>query len=516
MHAKRLLSLLMTAMLTVAILAGCFRRSNDFSREAVKAVNKTQNSVDFSTDSRLTKSLLDAVKENVQTNDVKSAMMADADLNDLLTSVSQLDIYAIPSDDAKNAAQTVAQYVASTVPGKQSEGKISMVLYDGNGYYYAAVLMYRTGGGSETDSGNPSDDGEHSKPATLEEIRVTPPSTLVYVVGQEFKTEGMAVTAFYSDGSAKDVTLDCKYECALWNEEKIFQRTGDAQVIVVYEDSKIGKSWSASFSVTVVPVEVMEIHLSGNYKTTYNEGEFFDQGNLIVEAFYNNGDVKLVADYCIESEGFDDNGALKAGEYDIVIKYEGKTVSIPIIVSAEVTITPDDSYLKDQLAAIESAFKNEATKRNLAVGDNNEIQAALNTALIDSLMSSDLATKLAGNLGNPVYTLQTSKNFTAVDPFEDGATSKTSYYATTSSVSGESVEKEGIYGVLFGLNGNNVLYTNVLDVLDDAAAFITEIKENELDGYDNTYKVYLSVKSTRANYIAYAFLIERTRTLTTQ
>ena len=106
MHAKRLLSLLMTAMLTVAILAGCFRRSNDFSREAVKAVNKTQNSVDFSTDSRLTKSLLDAVKENVQTNDVKSAMMADADLNDLLTSVSQLDIYAIPSDDAKNAAQT--------------------------------------------------------------------------------------------------------------------------------------------------------------------------------------------------------------------------------------------------------------------------------------------------------------------------------------------------------------------------------------------------------------------------
>ena len=110
MHAKRLLSLLMTAMLTVAILAGCFRRSNDFSREAVKAVNKTQNSVDFSTDSRLTKSLLDAVKENVQTNDVKSAMMADADLNDLLTSVSQLDIYAIPSDDAKNAAQTVAQF----------------------------------------------------------------------------------------------------------------------------------------------------------------------------------------------------------------------------------------------------------------------------------------------------------------------------------------------------------------------------------------------------------------------
>ena len=83
-------------------------------------------------------------------------------------------------------------------------------------------------------------------------------------------------------------------------------------------------------------------------------------------------------------------------------------------------------------------------------------------------------------------------------------------------VSGESVEKEGIYGVLFGLNGNNVLYINVLDALDDAAAFITEIKENELDGYDNTYKVYLSVKSTRADYIAYAFLIERTRTLTTQ
>lgn len=157
MHVKRLLSLLLTALLAVTVLAGCAGRS-DFSKEAADALNNAQTIVHFSTDSQLTKALKDALKDNVQPDDVRSAMAADKNLQALLTDGCQLDVFAVRANTVEDAAESIAQNIASIASGKKSEGKAAMVLAD-NGYYYAAVLTCRDSNSSASD-----DDGEDPAP----------------------------------------------------------------------------------------------------------------------------------------------------------------------------------------------------------------------------------------------------------------------------------------------------------------------------------------------------------------
>ena len=250
-----------------------------------------------------------------------------------------------------------------------------MVLHDGNGYYYVAVLTYGNGGGSGSgDDGNrpgDDDDKEENGRVFLKEITVTPPSTLVYVVGQEFKPEDMTIMAFYSDGSSKDVTLDSKWECSLWNAEKVFTTAGDSQVVVTYEGKK------AAFSITVVPVTLTGIQVSGNYSTEYYEGEFFDNQNLVVEACYNNGDVKVVTDYKLSCDGFDGEDKLKTGKYDVVVEYKGFTAEIPVQVTAialdDLVVKTDSTFQKTYYVGDEFNAKGMTVTAKYTYGPDKEI-----------------------------------------------------------------------------------------------------------------------------------------------
>lgn len=152
MHVKRLLSLLLTALLAVTVLAGCAGRS-DFSKEAADALNNAQTIVHFSADSQLTKALKDSLKDNVQPDDVRNAIAADKNLQALLTDGCQLDVFAVRANTVEDAAESIAQNIASIASGKKSEGKAAMVLAD-NGYYYAAVLTCRDSNSSVSDDGS--------------------------------------------------------------------------------------------------------------------------------------------------------------------------------------------------------------------------------------------------------------------------------------------------------------------------------------------------------------------------
>ena len=151
MNAKKLLSTLMSAAMAVTMLAGCFGGGgSNYSRQAADAANAAQTTVVFSTDSTLANSLQDALESGlVQTAEVEEAMKADDSLSSLLTAGYDLDVRAGQGEDAEAAAQTIVeQYIAGIVSGKQSAGKIAMVLHDGNGYYYVAFLTYGGGSGS--------------------------------------------------------------------------------------------------------------------------------------------------------------------------------------------------------------------------------------------------------------------------------------------------------------------------------------------------------------------------------
>ena len=383
MNAKKLLSTLLSAAMAVSMLAGCFGGggNKNYSDEAADAANAAQSTVVFSTDATLAKSLQDALADGLtQLDEIDDAMEADENLKPLLTSGWDLDIFAAQGEDAEAAAKTIAeQYIVSAVIGKKAEGKIAMVLHDGNGYYYVAVLTYGNGGGAGGGSGSgddgnrpgDDDDEEENGRVFLKEIKVTPPSTLVYVVGQEFKPEDMTIMAFYSDGSSKDVTLDSKWECSLWNAEKVFTTAGDSQVVVTYEGKK------AAFSITVVPVTLTGIQVSGNYSTEYYEGEFFDNQNLVVEACYNNGDVKVVTDYKLSCDGFDGEDKLKTGKYDVVVEYKGFTAEIPVQVTAialdDLVVKTDSTFQKTYYVGDEFNAKGMTVTAKYTYGPDKEI-----------------------------------------------------------------------------------------------------------------------------------------------
>ena len=164
MHAKKLLSLLLSVLAAVTLLASCGSRW-DYSREAVKAANEAQGEtlrVEFQVDQKFTNALHDAVEENIQPADVEKAMLADASLKELLTSGYRLNVYALRADvDAEEAARTIAEeQILPRLSGCKDEGVISMVKADNN-YFYEAVLTYKEsssgGGGGGHEPGKPEE-----------------------------------------------------------------------------------------------------------------------------------------------------------------------------------------------------------------------------------------------------------------------------------------------------------------------------------------------------------------------
>ena len=344
MNAKKLLSMLLSAALAVTTLAGCGEGTN-YSNEAVKAANEAQSTVVFETDSDLAKSLQNALEDYTQTSDIKTAMVADENLKDLLTSGYQLDIFAAQGEDAEAAAQAIAQqYIVNIVSGKQSEGKIAMILHKGNGYYYAAVLTYRTGGGSGSGGnggGSSSGDGDEDNTVVLTEIKVTENPKTEYWVGDSFETSGMVITAYYSNNTSKDVTLDCSMSCTGFDDDdnKAFKTAGTYKVVFTYQ----GKT--ATVTVNVADVKPATVTVSLSKKDVYEAGEDFDPSTVTVTVKFNNGtteNVKL-SDCTYEittAEGQKvSEKDLAAGKYWLSVSYEGITADSVGFAVEEVYIT---------------------------------------------------------------------------------------------------------------------------------------------------------------------------------
>ena len=344
MNAKKLLSTLLSAVMAVTALASCGEGTN-YSNEAVKAANEAQSTVVFETDSDLAKSLQDALEDYTQTSDIKTAMVADENLKDLLTSGYQLDVYAAQGEDAEAAAQAIAQqYIVNIVSGKQSEGKIAMILHKGNGYYYAAVLTYRTGGGSGSggSGGSSSGDGDEDNTVVLTEIKVTKNPKTEYWVGDSFETSGMVITAYYSNNTSKDVTLDCSMSCTGFDDDdnKVFKTAGTYKVVFTYQ----GKTATVTVNVAEVKPATVTVSLSEN-ENVYEAGEDFDPSTVTVTVKFNNGtteNVKL-SDCTYEitnATGKKVTGKdLAAGKDWLSVSYEGITADSVGFAVEEVYIT---------------------------------------------------------------------------------------------------------------------------------------------------------------------------------
>ena len=392
MNIKRFWKMALALALTLALLTGCGK--SVYSGQAVSAVNKAQTIVSFTTSTELDRALQAALEDYIQINDVRDAMIADENLQELLTSGYQLNVFAVSADGAESAAKAIAQQVAGIVAGKQAEGKIALVLAD-NGYYYAAVLTYRASGSSGSDG----DD----KPVTSQSIEVTAnPTKTEYAAGETFDPSGMEIVVTYSDGSSEVIssggfsytpdgpltegtnqitityngvhttvsitvgpakvvsiavttqptkteyyegdslntsgmvvtaTMSDGSEQAITNytcSPDPVTGTGQQTITVSYNDDP---TITTTFTVNVKEVVLESIAVSGSCKTTYTVGDSFDPSGLTVTAHYNNGKKETVTDYNC-SYGVLNSVNIK----EVEISYGGKTATVPITVNPRLTV----------------------------------------------------------------------------------------------------------------------------------------------------------------------------------
>ena len=163
-------------------------------------------------------------------------------------------------------------------------------------------------------------------------ISLTGSYKTAYFVNEQFTSEGLVVTASYNNGDTKSVTPTSisGYDMS---------QTGSQTVTVTYSEDGVTKN--AAYTITVNPILLDQITLSGSYKTTYFVGDTFSTDGLIVTAKYNDGSSKTVTPTSIS--GYNMNAT---GEQTVTATYkEGEitcTATYKITVKA---LTPTELIL---------------------------------------------------------------------------------------------------------------------------------------------------------------------------
>ena len=213
-----------------------------------------------------------------------------------------------------------------------------------NGYTYNGVSA---GAVSGTLNGNKSVYLKFTKKAaTCTGLAVTKnPTKTVYLEGEALNTAGLAVTAYFSDGAARDVAAEC-------GVSGYSNTPGDKTVSVSYG----GKT--AAFSVTVKeksPTSIVVV--TPPAKTSYYVGDKVLLTGLTVKAVYDNGSAAAVTDYTVGTEGacaaagaktltvaYCRNDAVRTATFDITvlepqIKLSSAALSLKKGASAALTAT---------------------------------------------------------------------------------------------------------------------------------------------------------------------------------
>ncbi len=156
-------------------------------------------------------------------------------------------------------------------------------------------------------------------PTTLESISLNTSNVQkTFTVGDTFSSQGLVVTASYSDGTSKPVT---GYSVRNPN----MSTAGTKIVTVYYTEDEITKS--ATYSITVNSPDpqktLSSISLSGNYKTTFTLGDTFSSEGLVVTASYSDGTSQTVTGYSVSKPDM-----LTSGTKTVTISYAEDNVSV--------------------------------------------------------------------------------------------------------------------------------------------------------------------------------------------
>ena len=212
----------------------------------------------------------------------------------------------------------------------------------------------------------------------LERIEVTKePTKTEYFVGDRLDLTDMEVTAYYSDGSSKEVS---GYTTDPAHDEEL-NVAGTQEVTVIYSEDDITKT--DSFSIIVNPITLESIKVTKEpTKTEYFVGDRLDLTSMEVTAYYSDGSSKEVSGYT--TDPVDGTKLNDVGKQNVTVSYEGETDEFGIevfpIPRALVTAAPINGVISPVAGMAASTVISDGTDYKAALSwDGNTVSFGFDT-----------------------------------------------------------------------------------------------------------------------------------------
>ena len=185
------------------------------------------------------------------------------------------------------------------------------------------LIMSALLGGMVLASCGPKDDTQETQ-GTLQRIEVSNPVT-TYNVGDSLIKP--TVTAYYDNGTTKNVTSSCNFI-----PDGLFLEKGQKTVTVNY----LGKT--TTYTVNVVGNEVTSLKVGDNTKTTFAYGEAFQKPTSILAVRENGTTTDITLSATVDSSKYNPH---LSGTYEIKVTYYGITIKYDVIVNAPTNIVQE-------------------------------------------------------------------------------------------------------------------------------------------------------------------------------